>query len=451
MKKEVQPVVAIVGRPNVGKSTFFNRLCGQRKAIESALEKTTVDRIYGETNWCGKKFSLIDTAGIYETDKNDQMQKIISDNIRMAIKQSDLIIFLVDVTNAHSYDKEIAKILRKTNKKILLVANKSDNQGREIISHELLSLGFGEPMFISAISGRGVGNLLDKLNQHLPESKDVEISPKNIINIALVGRPNVGKSTILNSLLGEGRAIVSSIPGTTRDANDALVDFCGTKFRVIDTAGIRRRGKIDKEIEKYSIIRSINAIKESDVTIIIVDAVEGITNQDARIAGTAKDMGKSIIIAINKFDIWDHLAKEKQKERMAIMIEKLRNSLAFLPYVPIVFVSGLNQTNTRKLLSEAKDIFFERNKTIAEDEIKRIGIEAKNNNQQFPDFYSFYQEKSNPPIFKLEVRDRKRVHFSHLRYLENFIRNYYPFRGTPIFIDLIEKNRSAKKIIMEKI
>lgn len=444
MKKEVQPVVAIIGRPNVGKSTFFNRLCGKRKAIESALEKTTVDRIYGGVNWCGKKFSLIDTAGIYENDKNDQLQKNISDNINLAIEQSDLIIFLVDVMVAHSYDREIAKLLRKSSKKILLVANKSDNQTREIVSRELLSLGLGEPIFISAISGRGVGDLLEKISQELPKSKNVRKLQENIISISLIGRPNVGKSTILNSLLGEDRAIVSSIPGTTRDTNDALISFRGTKYRVVDTAGIRRRGKIDSEIEKYSIIRSVNAIKESDVSIIIIDADEGITNQDAHIAGTAKDMGKSIIIAINKFDIWGQLAEEKKKEKMAIMIEELRRNLAFLPYVPIVFVSGLEKTNIKKLLSEAKDLFSERNRIIDAEEVKKIGLEAKNNNQQFPNFYSFYQERSNPPVFKLEVRDKKRVHFSHLRYLENFIRNYYPFRGTPIFIDLLEKSKKTK-------
>ena len=439
-----QPVVAIIGRPNVGKSTFFNRLCGQRKAIESASEKTTVDRIYGEVNWCGKKFFLIDTAGIYENDKNDQLQKNISDNINLAIEQSDLIIFLVDVMVAHSYDKEIAKLLRKSNKKILLVANKSDNQEREIVSRELLSLGLGEPTFISAISGRGVGDLLEKISQNLPKSKNTIKLHENIVNISLIGRPNVGKSTILNSLLDEDRAIVSSIPGTTRDANDALISFYGTKYRIVDTAGIRRRGKIDNEIEKYSIIRSINAIKESDVSIIIIDADEGITNQDAHIAGTAKDMGKSIIIAINKFDIWDQLTEEKKKEKMAIMIEELRSSLAFLPYVPIVFVSGLKKTNIKKLLSEAKDLFFERNRIIDAEEVEKIALEAKNNNQQFPNFYSFYQERSNPPVFKLEVKDKKRVHFSHLRYLENFVRNYYPFRGTPIFIDLLEKSRKTK-------
>jgi len=444
MKKEVQPVVAIIGRPNVGKSTFFNRLCGKRKAIESALEKTTVDRIYGGVNWCGKKFSLIDTAGIYENDKNDQLQKNISDNINLAIEQSDLIIFLVDVMVAHSYDREIAKLLRKSNKKILLVANKSDNQTREIVSRELLSLGLGEPIFISAISGRGVGDLLEKISQELPKSKNVRKLQENIISISLIGRPNVGKSTILNSLLGEDRAIVSSIPGTTRDINDALISFRGTKYRVVDTAGIRRRGKIDSEIEKFSIIRSVNAIKESDVSIIIIDADEGITNQDAHIAGTAKDMGKSIIIAINKFDIWDQLAEEKKKEKMAIMIEELRRNLAFLPYVPIVFVSGLEKTNIKKLLSEAKDLFSERNRIIDAEEVEKIGLEAKSNNQQFPYFYSFYQERSNPPVFKLEVRDKKRVHFSHLRYLENFIRNYYPFRGTPIFIDLLEKSKKTK-------
>lgn len=444
MKKEVQPVVAIIGRPNVGKSTFFNRLCGQRKAIESALEKTTIDRIYGEVNWCGKKFSLIDTAGIYENDKNDQLQKNISDNINLAVEQSDLIIFLVDVMVAHSYDREIAKLLRKSSKKILLVANKSDNQTREIVSRELLSLGLGEPIFISAISGRGVGDLLEKISQELPKSKNVRKLQENIISISLIGRPNVGKSTILNSLLGEDRAIVSSIPGTTRDTNDALIGFGGTKYRVVDTAGIRRRGKIDSEIEKFSIIRSVNAIKESDVSIIIIDADEGITNQDAHIAGTAKDMGKSIIIAINKFDIWDQLAEEKKKEKMAIMIEELRRNLAFLPYVPIVFVSGLEKTNIKKLLSEAKDLFSERNRIIDAEEVEKIGLEAKSNNQQFPNFYSFYQERSNPPVFKLEVRDKKRVHFSHLRYLENFIRNYYPFRGTPIFIDLLEKSKKTK-------
>jgi len=444
MKKEVQPVVAIIGRPNVGKSTFFNRLCGKRKAIESALEKTTVDRIYGGVNWCGKKFSLIDTAGIYENDKNDQLQKNISDNINLAIEQSDLIIFLVDVMVAHSYDREIAKLLRKSNKKILLVANKSDNQTREIVSRELLSLGLGEPIFISAISGRGVGDLLEKISQELLKSKNVRKLQENIISISLIGRPNVGKSTILNSLLGEDRAIVSSIPGTTRDINDALISFRGTKYRVVDTAGIRRRGKIDSEIEKFSIIRSVNAIKESDVSIIIIDADEGITNQDAHIAGTAKDMGKSIIIAINKFDIWDQLAEEKKKEKMAIMIEELRRNLAFLPYVPIVFVSGLEKTNIKKLLSEAKDLFSERNRIIDAEEVEKIGLEAKSNNQQFPNFYSFYQERSNPPVFKLEVRDKKRVHFSHLRYLENFIRNYYPFRGTPIFIDLLEKSKKTK-------
>lgn len=444
MKKEVQPIVAIIGRPNVGKSTFFNRLCGKRKAIESALEKTTVDRIYGEVNWCGKKFSLIDTAGIYENDKNDQLQKIISDNINLAVEQSDLIVFLVDVMVAHSYDKEIAKLLRKSNKKILLVANKSDNQEREIVSRELLSLGLGEPIFISAISGRGVGDLLEKIRQELPKSKNVRKLQENIISISLIGRPNVGKSTILNSLLGEDRAIVSSIPGTTRDTNDALISFRGTKYRVVDTAGIRRRGKIDSEIEKYSIIRSVNTIKESDISIIIIDADEGITNQDAHIAGTAKDMGKSIIIAINKFDIWDQLSEEKKKEKMSIMIEELRRNLAFLPYVPIVFVSGLEKTNIKKLLSEAKDLFSERNRIIDAEEVKKIGLEAKNNNQQFPNFFSFYQERSNPPVFKLEVRDKKRVHFSHLRYLENFIRNYYPFRGTPIFIDLLEKSKKTK-------
>ena len=444
MKKEVQPVVAIIGRPNVGKSTFFNRLCGKRKAIESALEKTTVDRIYGGVNWCGKKFSLIDTAGIYENDKNDQLQKNISDNINLAIEQSDLIIFLVDVMVAHSYDREIAKLLRKSNKKILLVANKSDNQTREIVSRELLSLGLGEPIFISAISGRGVGDLLEKISQELPKSKNVRKLQENIISISLIGRPNVGKSTILNSLLGEDRAIVSSIPGTTRDINDALISSRGTKYRVVDTAGIRRRGKIDSEIEKFSIIRSVNAIKESDVSIIIIDADEGITNQDAHIAGTAKDMGKSIIIAINKFDIWGQLAEEKKKEKMATMIEELRRNLTFLPYVPIVFVSGLEKTNIKKLLSEAKDLFSERNRIIDAEEVEKIGLEAKSNNQQFPNFYSFNQERSNPPVFKLEVRDKKRVHFSHLRYLENFIRNYYPFRGTPIFIDLLEKSKKTK-------
>jgi GTPase len=438
MGKNQQPVVTIIGRPNVGKSTFFNRLYGQRKAIESALPKTTIDKIYGEVEWSGKTFLLIDTAGIYRINNNDKLQKRIINNMESAIEESDLVLFLVDINDIHSFDREIAKKLHKIGKKNILVANKADNNKREIISQEILSLGLGEPTFISAISGRGVGDLLDLITDNLPKFEKNEKQENNIINVALIGRPNVGKSTILNSIVDKKRAIVSEIPGTTRDTNDEIIKADGTEFKIMDTAGIRRRGKINHEIEKYSIIRSLKAIKESDIAVLIIDAIEGITNQDTHIAGTAKDMGKSMIVVINKVDIWDHLSEGEQNKRRSWLIGMLQKDLAFLPYVPIIFASGLKKTNIKKIFSQAKEIYQERQIFIEQCETKKIISAAKDNNQQFPNYDNFYQENSNPPVLKLVGKNKKRVHFSHIRYLENFIRNYCPFRGTPIFIDLVE-------------
>ena len=304
-----QPIVAIVGRPNVGKSTFFNRICGSRIAIESDIPKTTRDRIYGNADWCGKSFILVDTAGLFEKDRNDNLQEITKSAVETAIKEADKIIFLLDATDSVTgYDREIAKALHNSSKDIFLVVNKADNAKREVVTHELLSLGFKNPNFVSAISGRGIADFLDILTTDFSTAATSK-SSEEIINVAIVGRPNVGKSTLLNSISGKEFSIVNKSPGTTRDNVDALVDFAGKKIKFIDTAGIRRPGKIGRQIEKFSVIRALRAIKDSSVVIILLDGIEGITNQDAHLAGFAKDQGKSIIVAINKLDLWNKIGR----------------------------------------------------------------------------------------------------------------------------------------------
>jgi len=434
-----QPIVAIVGRPNVGKSTFFNRICGSRIAIESDIPKTTRDRIYGNADWCGKSFILVDTAGLFEKDRNDNLQEITKSAVETAIKEADKIIFLLDATDSvTSYDREIAKALHKSSKDIFLVVNKADNAKREMVTHELLSLGFKNPNFVSAISGRGLADFLDLLTADF-SAATASKSSEEIIDVAIVGRPNVGKSTLLNTLVGEEKAIVSKIPGTTRDTTDAIINFKNQKIRVVDTAGIRRPGKIGRQIEKFSVIRALRAIKESTVVIILFDGIEGVTNQDAHLAGFAKDQGKSIIVAINKLDLWNN--PKKIEERKAFILNKLRLDLAFLPFVPVIFISAKIGSNLKIMLKKIVEIYNQRFIKIEDNQLKEI-MSIADRNKQLPQIIDFYQEKTNPVVFKLVCKNKNSFHFSHLRYLENVIRDEYPFFGTPIFIDLINSKKS---------
>lgn len=435
-----KPVVAIVGRPNVGKSTFFNRVAGERKAIESEIPGTTRDRLYFSTEWCGKPFTLIDTAGILDDVSEALISELTRESVDIAIDQADIIIFLIDQGEILSEDREIAKTLRKSNKKIFLVANKADNQEKEVPNKAVFSLGFGEPQFISAISGRGVADFLDLMtadfsSEVAPEKESPEI------NVAIAGRPNVGKSTLLNSLTGENKAIVSEIPGTTRDTTDAIIEYKSEKIRLVDTAGIRRRGKIEQGIEKFSIIRTTKAIESSNVVVVMIDAEEGLTNQDAHIIGEAKDLGKSIIVAINKFDLWDEDEEDDIKTKMSLMLGILQNDLAFIPFAPAIFISAKTPKNTEVLLKKIVEVYKQRFIQVDEESLKQIIKEASERNPQLPRIIYFYQEKTNPIVFKLVCKNPKDFHFSHLRYLENVLRDNYPFTGTPIFIDLIKKQK----------
>lgn len=433
-----QPKIAIVGRPNVGKSTFFNRLVGKRKAIESDIPGTTRDRIYGHGEWNGKQFSLIDTAGLLDETSEKEIADLSRISIEIAIDESDIIVFLVDVNDIASKDREIGKILHKSKKKVLLVANKADNEKKEATTKDLLSLGFGEANFVSAISGRGTGDFLDLLVKDLPKTTK-EKKDENTIDVAIIGRPNVGKSTLLNSILGKSKALVSEIPGTTRDSVDAEIIFEGQRLRFVDTAGIRRRGKIDQGIEKFSVLRTLLAIEDSKVVVILFDAKEGLTNQDAHIIGTAKDQGKSIVLVVNKFDLFE---EEKRPEILAGTLAKMRKDLAFVPYAPVVFMSAKTGENQKILLKKVVETFEARFIEIPKDELSEIIHDALERNPQIRKVSDFYQERVNPPVFKLVTKNRKDIHFSHLRYLENVIRDQVEYIGVPIFIDIIEKSKN---------
>lgn len=425
------PLVAIVGRPNVGKSTLYNRLVGKRVAIESAEPGTTRDRLLSEVSWHGKKFLLVDTAGLVQP--KDEILEASVKAAKMAIETADLILFLVDFkTGLTTEDFQIAKDLRKSNKEIILVVNKCDNKFDDELKNQFRRLGFPEIMLASAISGKNSGDLLDKITKLIPKVTAITKEKDDEIKLAIIGRPNVGKSTLLNAISGEEKMIVSPTPHTTRDAQDFLIEHKGKKIRIIDTAGMRRRGKVDHDtIESFAYLRSERAIKDSKIVVYMIDTEQGLANLDLNLIGEAIKIGKSVILAVNKFDLWG----EELEINMRKMIGLLQNELNFAPWLPVVFISAQDKTHLNNLLNQIIKIDTERKSIADDDTLQEIFNQAREQYLNIHYFKTLKFEKTNPPVFKLTTYKNKKPHFSDLRYLENKIRDVYPYYGTPIFID----------------
>ena len=443
-----QPIVALVGRPNVGKSTLFNRIVGQRRAIVEDVPGTTRDRLYGEADWNGQFFIVVDTGGleIIESQKQrrpqDRPEPLSAasagfiDEIRqqaeMAIAEADVIIMLVDVLDGLTpADEDVANVLRRSDRPVLVAANKADNEKRQQAAFEFYALGLGEVYPVSALHGLGVGELLDALVSVLPAAGEEE--EPEALKIALVGRPNVGKSSLLNKLLGEERAIVSAIPGTTRDAIDTYLTWEGQPVLLIDTAGIRRRGRIDRGIEKYSVLRSIKAISRADVVLLLLDARDLVTAQDAHVAGYILEESRSIIVLVNKWDLI-----EKDTYTMDAYTKQIRAELRFLDYVPVLFISALTGQRIQKVLPLAFQVYQERMVRIPTGELNRL-VEDATIRHAPPHkagkrlkFYYATQASVDPPTFVFFVNDKRLVHFTYVRYLENQLRRRYGYLGTPL-------------------
>jgi GTP-binding protein len=460
---KLKPIVALVGRPNVGKSMLFNRLIGQRKAIVEDLAGTTRDRLYGETDWGGRDFILVDTGGIEfdspaaDRDTREAMTgfqagvasrlflKEIREQAELAITEADVIVFLVDVeTGPTSTDEDVADLLRQTEKPVLLAANKADNQRRKSEIVEFYALGLGDPIAVSALHGTGTGDLLDAIIEALPPADEVEEEEDEAIKIAILGRPNVGKSSLLNKLLGEERVIVSDVPGTTRDAIDTRIVYEGLELVLIDTAGIRRRGKIEVGVEKYSALRSLKAIARADVCLLLIDANDMVTAQDTHIAGYILEENKSAVVIVNKWDV-----VEKDTYTMNEYTQTIRSALNFLDYVPLLFISAKTGQRVDKVLPLALQVQEERLRRISTGELNRLIHEAiaknppKGGQRHRLKFFYATQARTDPPTFVFFVNDSSLIHFSYQRYLENQIRERYSFVGTPL--KFIFRNRSEKK------
>lgn len=438
-----KPLVALVGRPNVGKSTLFNRLVGERVAIVEDLPGTTRDRLYGEYDWRGRPVAVVDTGGIVP-DAEEPIAESVFDQAQVAIDEADVILFLVDGrAGITPVDEEIADLLRRTDKPIVLVVNKLDNVEREAHAAEFHALGIGDPVPLSAHRGLNMGDLLDRVDEELPPAAEEE-EDTSLTRIAIVGRPNVGKSSLVNELLGEARTVVSDIPGTTRDAVDTTLYYNGEPLVLVDTAGIRRRGRIQRGIEKYSVLRAMRAIDRSDVAVLVIDATEPLAAQDAHVAGFVAEQAKGMVVAVNK---WDLIHKEShtmgQYERM------IRDELKFLPFVPIVFISAKTGQRVSQVVDMALKIHAERQKRIPtgvlNEAIRRALADFPPTSRGGKLVKLFYitQVAVNPPTFVAKVNDPSNVHFSFERFLENRIRDTFGFFGTPIRILFRARGKEA--------
>ena len=428
-----KPVVAIVGRPNVGKSTLFNALAGENISIVKDTPGVTRDRIYADISWLDKNFTMIDTGGI-EPDSSDIILSQMREQAEIAIATADVIIFMVDVKQGLvDSDGKVADMLRRSHKPIVLVVNKVDNfQKQQADVYEFYNLGLGDPFPVSSIGKQGLGDMLDEVTKHFADIEGIDEEDERP-RVAIIGKPNVGKSSLINKLLGENRLIVSNIAGTTRDAVDTVVKRNDNEYVFIDTAGIRRKSKIKEEIERYSIIRTVTAVERADVVVMMIDAVEGVTEQDAKIAGIAHDKGKGVIIVVNKWD-----AVEKNDKTIYEYTNKIKDTLSFMPYAEMLFISALTGQRLNKLFDLIDVVIENHAMRVGTGVLNEIMAEAVALQQPPSDkgkrlkLYYITQVSVKPPTFVIFVNDKELMHFSYTRYIENKISEAFLFKGTPL-------------------
>lgn len=435
---KTKPLIAIVGRPNVGKSTLFNKIAGKRISIVEDTPGVTRDRVYVDCEWCSKAFTLIDTGGL-ELKSTDEMWRHIKAQAELAIDMADVIIFVVDgKTGITVDDEQVAGYLRRSRAPVVLAVNKLDNNEKDTI-YDFYALGFGEPYAVSAQQGKGIGDLLDAV------LSDVESSEKGeepeALKIAIVGKPNAGKSSITNSLLGYDRVIVSDIAGTTRDSIDTEIEINGKKYIIIDTAGMRKKGNIDKVLERYSVMRSLGSVRRSDVTVIVCDASEGLTEQDVKIAGFVHEEGKPVVFVFNKWDLI-----EKDNSTVNEFNNKVKTELKFMDYIKPMYISAKTGKRLDNLLPYIEKVYENASRRISTGLLNEMLIDAtrineppSKNGKRLKIFF-ITQIASNPPTFVLKVNDPLLMHFSYKRYIENSLRNTFDFEGTPIKL-LVRKNQ----------
>ncbi len=443
MSKNKKPIVAVVGRPNVGKSTLFNALAGKRISIVKDTPGITRDRIYADVSWLDRTFTLIDTGGI-EPDSRDIILSQMREQAQIAIDTADVILFMVDVKQGLvDADAKVADLLRRSHKPVVLAVNKVDHFDKYMADvYEFYNLGIGDPHPISAANQLGIGDLLDVVMAELGDKKGEE-EEEDKIRVAIVGKPNVGKSSLINKLIGENRLIVSEIAGTTRDAVDTPVIRNGQEYVFIDTAGLRRKNKIKEELEKYMIVRTVSAVERADIVVLLIDAVEGVTEQDAKIAGIAHERGKAVIIAVNKWD-----AIEKNDKTTKEYTQKIRNILSYMPYAEITFISALTGQRLSKLYDLIDMASENHAMRVATGVLNEIMSEAVALQQPPSDkgkrlkLFYITQVGVKPPAFVIFVNDRELMHFSYTRYIENKIREAFGFRGTPLKFIIRERKES---------